>query len=105
METERLIELLELLKVYLTRGRTRHQSGICKEITKLYENGSCSYTEYKALQRFIFKNKPNSFNQFKHFTYSPYWINDEYWWITIHRISETKQLRIQFLDELINSLK
>lgn len=105
MDNDRLIELLELLKTYIIRGRTRHQSGICKELTKLHEYGSCTYPEYRALRRYLFCNKPNSFNQYKHFTNSPYWINDEYWWYPIQRIEETKQLRIDFLNELINSLK
>lgn len=105
MENDRLIELLILTRNSIIMGRNRYQSGICKCIIKLYENMSCSYIEYKQLQRYITKNKPNSFNQYKHYTNSQYWIDDEYWWQPINLIPETKQIRIDYLNELIDNIK
>ena len=105
METKRLIQLLELVKLDFINNNTIYQYGICKSISNVFYNDDyiISPKEYKYVLDYIQMNKPTKYNQYKHYTESEYWIKDgAYWWFVN---SKTKQIRIDYLNALINNLK
>lgn len=106
METERLIELLNLLKTEFTNRVSSDQTGLCKEISLLYRNGKITLREKQILKIYLENNKPTPDNQYSDFTYQRYWIDSSYWWYAITvGVPILKKVRIEYLERLIANVK
>ena len=106
METKRLIQLLELVKLNLINGDENSQSGICKEIDNIYTKyHDITFEERNYIKSYLKDNRPTPINQYKQFYQQIVWLDNNYWWRPINREPATKQIRINFLTELINNLK
>lgn len=104
MKHKRIIQLLELTKTTLDNSESCF--GICKALSQTYyHTEDFSENEYEYLKEFLFANKPRKDNQYVHYTYSPYWHDDEYWWKPINIVPRAKQVRIDYLNELIKNIK
>lgn len=57
--------------------------------------------EHLYMSNFIYRNKPSE-KQYTEFTENDYWIDDLYWWKSIHHVPETRQIRIDYLNTLIS---
>lgn len=110
MTTERKIEILELVIKQLELNLLSIR-GICDALDKLHYDNKISSQEFILMVSFIDGNRPSSDNQFKEFTKSPYWrkggypMTISYWWINIKDEPRTLQIRIDFLNKLIDTLK
>ncbi len=110
MESQRLKQLFELVKQNLINGYTPIQSGICREIKNLYSDFVISIEEKDYLSGYIIANKPTQDNRYAKFMDNPYWLvqvnnnADNYWWEIIYD-EKTKQIRVDYLTELINNIK
>ena len=113
MKTYKLIELFELAKQRLINGNPEIQSGICQIICDMWIENDCTLLEKEMLTHYLRANKPcvnNEFSFYTHniyieFTKNDYWTDSHYWWIPIHKNIKTKQIRIDYLTELIKNIK
>lgn len=104
MTNERKIQILELLKTYLTENA---HYGICEtfSILQAYNNVYCTNGEIIIIQQFIYDNKPNKNNQYAYFMDNEKWIGKRFWWERICDYPETRKLRIDFIQALIDNIK
>lgn len=77
--------------------------GICAVLQYLDNNKTISRKTFKITNNFIRANKPNNV-QHQEFTKNIYWIGGMFWWYPIRSKNETRQIRIEFITKLINSL-
>lgn len=107
MKRTRKIELLEIVKQRLIDGNPLEQTGICYELSKLTSFGVCTNIEVSELKFFLLSNKPTKHNEFASYIDDVNWYDNYsgYWWLTINFKLETKQIRINYLTDLINKLK
>lgn len=105
METDRLIEVFELLKKTLINGETYNQSGICGEINELYVKNLITPNEKEFIRMYLFNNKPRLHNIYSEFRDNKYWIDDSFWWRRMCFNYPTKQIRIDYLTKLIANIK
>lgn len=106
METNRLIQLLELIKNHLIIGNENNQSGICKAVDEVYAKyHDINCNEYVFIKQYLNTNRPTPINEYKQFYQQIVWLDNNYWWRPIHKEPQTKQIRINFLTELINNIK
>lgn len=111
MENTRLKELLEIVKENLINTDMLKQSGICKEAHLLWEYNKCTLAEKLEVIAYLKKNKPTIDNQYAIFTQNPYWTDTSvFWWMPIYSdiyqySFHTKEIRINYLTELINNIK
>ena len=104
METKRLIEILELLKLYLTE---KAHYGICETfaILEAHNNVNCTTNELARVQQYIYDNKPTLTNQYSEYMNNEKWLGKRFWWDRICDAPETRQIRINFLTALIDNIK
>ena len=81
------------------------QFGICAVISNLYNKNFISSTQKFAILKFLEQNRPTATNQFQEFLILKYWLDESYWWLPIWQDPETRQVRINYLTKLIESLK
>ncbi len=111
MENTRAIEIFENVKEILINNDLRLFCGICGVVADLLDNDKINRKEYKASINLLNRNKPKPNNQFKEFIENEFWSNttlpieDDFWWLPIHRCSETRQIRVDYLTKLIETLK
>ncbi len=105
MEKVRKIEILNLMKEQLGDFAENKSVGICDSIQALYLKLLISYDERDYIYKFIYVNKPTPYNEYKHFTENEYWYDGIFWWKRINFAPETKQIRIDFINELIDNIK
>ncbi len=120
MKKERTILILENIKTLLKNERSFNYGnyGICGIISHLYNNDNITNEEKIQLKDFLGKNKPNPDNQFKEFCDNKFWVdrllslNQQnvyagYWWLPIYSYpnNETRQIRIDYITKLIETLK
>ncbi len=104
MNTDRKIEILN--KTILVLTKTNHfKKGICDAVTYLCENDTLNYLELIEFREFIRDNKPTAENEYKEFTQGEYWVDEMYWWYPIYRVSDTREIRVEYLTKLINNIK
>lgn len=104
MTNETRIKLFERVKENLIND-TNLQYGICAVIHELFNKEFVSSTQKFELLRFLQKNRPTARNEFKEFLIYEYWLDESYWWLPIWLQPATKQVRIDYLTKLIESLK
>jgi hypothetical protein len=101
MENPRVVEILEETKEVLRMGG----SGICGRFAELYRHGFITEEEKEQIKDILFRHKPNDV-QYQHFRENPYWnAHGMFWWTPIHRAKETFVIRIDYLDEVIKTIK
>lgn len=109
---ERQIEILNKIIHYLEHD-TNLNTGICGVLTKLYKFESVSKLELTLTQNLIYDNKPTKDNQYKEFTQNEIWNNPiinfdylAYWWLPVtYKDNKAREVRIQFLNAVINNIK
>lgn len=86
----------------ITRDRlTMADYGICGCIYMLWFNNVISLSEHTILLKYITENKPSN-TLHTEFTKSKFWIGDAWWWPEIRNNPKTRQIRIDFINKLIN---
>lgn len=98
-----LKDLLILVRDSLACGHKEFyfNNGICGEISNLESDGILTRSELLLLGAFIRINRPNACNH-SEFINSEYWKGNYYWWDTMRYEPQTRQIRIDFLNKLIN---
>lgn len=104
---DRLKYLFGLVIQSLNYGQPLQQTGICKEIKKLFANNVITIEEETYLIYYLLDNRPSENNDYKEFMVYPYWenSNNPYWWSRIGSYPKTKQIRIDYLNKLIANIK
>lgn len=77
--------------------------GICGELDDLHDSNILGSDEYELLFVTIRKNKPSIIGgKFQHFTESKYWNGQDsaFWWPQMDRCPESRQIRVDFLNQL-----
>lgn len=104
MELDRQIEILKLVKQRLTNLK-----GICDNLNLLYNDNIISKEEETFMLNLLSKHKPND-NQYTEFTKVKSWANiknltitSAYWWFPLSKY--TRQIRIDYINAVINKLK
>ncbi len=105
METNRLIEILELTKENLITKQSYREYGICGEFSELLKNKLITSDEKDDVIHFLYLNKPTYKNDYKEFRESEYWFGVLYWWKPIYKEPATRQIRIDYLTKLIANIK
>lgn len=105
MENSRLIEILELVREKLIYGQETYQTGICKVVLSMMAHQEITIEEKYFISDYLNANKPNQSNNYARFVTNIYWIDCLYWWLPIDKYPFTKQIRIDYLTELINNIK
>ncbi len=107
MEAKRKIEILKLVGEMLLIKKL-FIGGFCGVFTHLLVNKIITSEECIFIQKYVNKNKPNMNNEFKHFTETPYWKNNQYkalyldfWWDDMKTVPLTRYIRIRYINELI----
>ena len=109
LDNKRVIEILKLIQIEVKRTNIT-QTGICKSFYSLSSKQLATYSEIDFVKKFLLKNKPTKRNKYKHFTNNKYWLDAHsnlysYWWDEIYSNPETRQIRIDYLQELIDNIK
>jgi hypothetical protein len=104
MENSRIIQILELLRHSIETIIPIRASGICAELDWLACTDMITEDEYEFMEEFIENSKPDS-NQFTKFTKLDCWTNTMHWWIPIFKDESTIQVRVDYLNELITTIK
>ena len=105
MENSRLIEVLERVRQLLLT-KSSCDLGICYTFSILRDLRVITKDEYIDLNIYLMENKPTAENQYSQFTQNEYWKpNSMYWWTPIHKARVTRQLRADYLTELISNIK
>ncbi len=108
MNTDRKIQTLKLVRDSLTNEKFK--SGICGVLLYYCQTSIISFNEHKFLRNFLEENKPKPDNEYKEFTQNEYWIesemviNDSVWWERMENVPETRQIRIDYLNQIIFKL-
>ncbi len=98
--------LYELVKKELiTQELSRQDRGICRVILLLESRGIISEEEEIKLYNHLQKQKPSKRNKYKNFTLGEYWVGTSYWWGTMECYPETRAVRAEFLNAVVNNLK
>ncbi len=109
MEKSRKIELFEIIKENIKDNDFTRFNGICQVINFLYYDDKINETEKTQLKAILSENRPqsNPNHYFYEFTLNEYW--DEasigYWWQPMWYDSETKNIRVAYLEKLIEKIK
>ena len=103
MTINRQIEILELVNSNIELDKY-FRRGICDILYHLSMIDEIDDFEYTFMLRLIKNNKPKPNNQFSEFIENKFWIDCNYWWETMY-MSETRQIRKDYLNKLIASLK
>ncbi len=107
MEIERQIEILNRIIQYVA-DIDKFQAGICNalDMISVEVNNDITIDEYKFIKNLIKENKPTRDNQFSKFIINGLWYDGFYWWLSINPNNpDTRQIRINYLNALISSLK
>ena len=107
MEKDRQIEILNQVIFYLSNEKLLFTKGICEVITYLSEIGYITELECFIIKQLMKLKKPNKSSRTKYvkFTKNPHWLNGLYWWSPIYEAPETRQIRIDYLTEVVENLK
>ncbi len=110
MKTERIIEILQLVIYNLENNTKLFDTGICVVTTTLFKRGEMSESEYLFIRNLIRDSKPTTQNVYKEFTQNGHW-NDSlsstsvsFWWIPIYRNPKTREIRIDYLNKVIENI-
>ncbi len=79
-------------------------SGICAELECLHWLDIITESELYWMELFIEDSKPNS-EQYTEFTKLDCWRNNMYWWVPVYQDESTIQVRVDYLNELITTIK
>ncbi len=103
MTNQRKIQLLELVKQYLTDYA---YYGICETFAILESRNpvNCTSEELNSLQHFIYDNKPSKDNQYAYFMDYETWLGKRFWWERITDAPQTRKIRIDFITKLIENI-
>lgn len=104
MNTNRQIEILELIINCLTDGDSNFQLGIFSCLSHLYFTDDVTAYEYIDTKKLLRINRPTENNQYKEF-FKVICDKDIYWWKPINLNIETKQIRIDYLNKLLSNIK
>ncbi len=105
METNRVIEIFELVKLHIRYTELKDLGGICGAIENLYEyDDLITEQEFIKIKQILYENKPDSNNEFAEFRNSRVWVGTTYWWYRMTYCEESRQIRIDFLNALIKKL-
>ncbi len=106
MKSTRIIEILNLVKSELYN--TENKQGIRTIIIRLNINKIISTSDAKLIFNFIGNNVPTPYNRYKEFTKSKLWLlnkninpMDSLWWLTNKDHILGNQIRIEYIDKLI----
>lgn len=101
MKTKRDIkELLELIRDYMLNNETKY--GICNVIDEASYSKSMTSNEIRRIRNYLKQQKPSIENHSEFF--DALYISRFYWWPPMKSGREYKQVRIEFLDKLIEKL-
>ncbi len=104
MTIERQIELLNKVIQYIA-DIDKFQAGICNAVD-MQLSINVGVEELLFISALVKKNKPTSSNQFSKYMKTSIWYDGFYWWKSINPNNpETRQIRIDFLNDLISTLK
>jgi len=109
MENKRIIEILNLVLVYLEEMANTPKmpiltSGICSVISRLYYYGfNITEKEKDFMRAFIMANKPCD-QRFSRFMEDKHWTGNTFWWLPISQDKLTIPIRIKYVKALIFSI-
>lgn len=97
--------LFEILIDSLKKGWKKYycNDGICGEIYNLRNCDIINACEAYLLDLHIRRNKPHAYLH-KEFTENVYWTGRTYWWTIMDGCPEAREIRIEFLTKLKDSL-
>jgi hypothetical protein len=110
MKTDRQIEILKKAILILEADEI-YVRGICDILRNFKDAFLISTVEFGEMKVLLVENKPTLNNEFRSFTLNEFWIvggysiDTSFWWNTIFRSPETRQIRIDYLKQLIAKLK
>lgn len=106
MKLDKLKSLFKQLKKNLKKSEPINELGICGVILSMFENNEISYEEKEEMYRYLTSQKPTPDNKYKDFI-SEYWRGTDggYWWTCMYKEPKTKEIRLNFLNALINNIK
>ncbi len=108
MEIRRQISILKVTKDLLYYER--FTKGICAVLQYQFETSRITANEYKIIRNLLEEHKPTPDNDYKSFTENEFWGKDEFplkdscWWQSIETNSETRQIRIKYVSQILNNL-
>lgn len=107
MENQRQVEILNLMINHIQK--TTFTISICGALHNLLTTKVIRVDENYFIQKLLIDNKPTTENQYKEFTQNDYWLAStgalgfSYWWERLP--PQAKEIRIAYLEALINNLK
>ncbi len=108
MTTDRQVELFELVRDTLKNTTLdEYDTGICQVVDSIYRMGKCNGIEHSELEYTLRLNKPKGYNQYVEFYHNEFWDDgvNGYWWLEMHIEPKTRQVRVEYLNNLIWNLK
>ena len=106
MNNSRKIEILELLILELQDPMVKSTSknGICLALRGVHRKRYITHQEYLDFVLFLDTLKPDK-KQYVMFTKLPTWKGSRYWWSAIYLDITALQVRVDFLNAVIDNLK
>ena len=105
MENSRTIEILRLMQNELGFSKDFKFVGICDTIFALKTQKKVTTEEVSFILDLLRDNKPNGNNKYSKYTKGYFWIDRLFWWDTIDEEPKTKQVRTDFINDLISNIK
>ncbi len=105
MEAKRQIEILKLMITKLGTDKEKKFTCICDSIFGLDSLRLITSEEKDFMLDMVRDNKPTPNNIYSKYTKGEYWIDRMFWWESISEEAETKQIRIDFINDLISNIK
>ncbi len=106
MKNSRKIEILQMMIARIDS----FYHGICGVLYSLMKE-EITEDEYKAMVELLLDNIPTEENKFSIFTQSAYWGTEDYrfstgyWWVKMGDFPISRQIRKDYLNRLIDTLK
>ena len=106
MEKTRLIYILTFIRNELRDDISQyHDAGICAVVNYLKTNNFITYREGYLVVDYLYDNKPTNKNEYAEFMDNEFWYDKLCWWKMIYHAPETRQIRIDYLNKLIENSK
>ena len=84
-----------------------NDAGICKIARHVLQINRYSAKDIAYFDKFLLANKPSTHkrNKYREFTQNPYWNDNLFWWKVLLYFPETRKIRMDYLDKVIENLK
>lgn len=102
MTQDRKLEILNTMLVEIQNSR--YVLGLCDVLFSVFTkvNGN-AYEELCEMEKWLKSQKPTKDNAYSHYLNREHWLGREYWWFSMHASPDTRQIRIDYLTELIEN--